>query len=192
MRFSPDGKLLASGGGDGAIRIWDTASARQTAVLEGHSGPVHSVRFSPDGKLPASGSWDGAVRIWFPGFKKKGKVFHEIPGGASCFSFGLNSKLLAVGSMRKATIIQLTGKGANTLEMTELASLFHLPDGEWAAIAPDNRFVCSDGGRNYLAFRDNLAVYPATDLPELECPEGLFHAAVAKAGRRGASSMKTG
>jgi WD40 repeat protein len=61
-------QLLASGGDDKTVRIWDPQTGEQRAVLEGHKGPVRAVcPVQVDGRqLIASASADKTVRIWDP------------------------------------------------------------------------------------------------------------------------------
>jgi hypothetical protein len=62
--FSPDSRLLASGGDDAVVKLWDTATGRELATLNGHSLSVKALTFSSDGKLLVSGGDDGSARLW--------------------------------------------------------------------------------------------------------------------------------
>jgi WD40 repeat protein len=62
--FSPDGRRVLAGGGDGAIRVWDVRSGKEIGRMTGHQSAVLSLAFSPDGSRLASGSTDETVRIW--------------------------------------------------------------------------------------------------------------------------------
>jgi RNA polymerase sigma factor (sigma-70 family) len=73
LACSPDGKLLASAsgpwGGDpnrhpGMIKIWDVATAKEAATLEGHVEQINGLAFSPDGKTLASCSGDRTIKLW--------------------------------------------------------------------------------------------------------------------------------
>lgn len=61
--ISPDGSILATGGQDATIVLWDFASGNIITVLKGSIIGVFSLVFSPDGQYLASGDLD-SVKIW--------------------------------------------------------------------------------------------------------------------------------
>jgi eukaryotic-like serine/threonine-protein kinase len=64
VAFSPDGRLLASGGSDKTVRVWSTEDATEIAAYTGHTQVVRSIVFAPSGKGLYSGGGGGMLRRW--------------------------------------------------------------------------------------------------------------------------------
>eukprot|EP00468_Gymnochlora_sp_CCMP2014_P010901 CAMPEP_0167752506 /NCGR_PEP_ID=MMETSP0110_2-20121227/7179_1 /TAXON_ID=629695 /ORGANISM="Gymnochlora sp., Strain CCMP2014" /LENGTH=522 /DNA_ID=CAMNT_0007638135 /DNA_START=175 /DNA_END=1740 /DNA_ORIENTATION=- len=64
VHFSADGKRLASGGGDGTVRLWDTLTSTPLKTLKGHKNWVMAVAWAPNGEYLVSGDSKGEIRLW--------------------------------------------------------------------------------------------------------------------------------
>ena len=64
IAFSPQGDIVATGGVDRVVKLWNIHNGNLLGKLEGHTYPVLTLAFSPDGKRLVSGSGDTTLRIW--------------------------------------------------------------------------------------------------------------------------------
>ena len=64
LNFSPGGDLLASGGADESVCLWDPGFHTLLAEGRDHVGTVFAVSFSPDGATLASCAADRTIKLW--------------------------------------------------------------------------------------------------------------------------------
>jgi WD40 repeat protein/serine/threonine protein kinase len=64
MAFSRDGERIASAGGDGNIKIWNSRTGAVVQTIPAHTEAVVSVMFHPDGKHLVSRGADRTVKVW--------------------------------------------------------------------------------------------------------------------------------
>src|SRR5436309_2143764 len=71
VAFSPDGKLLATGGYSTPLRLWDVSTGKTVRQLRGQEvkeelsyASTFALAFSPRGRLLFSGGQDKAVHVW--------------------------------------------------------------------------------------------------------------------------------
>ena len=64
MAMSPDGKLLATAGGDKLVKVWDIAAGKESFRLEAHATQVLSLAFNPDGSQLVTGGADRQLKVW--------------------------------------------------------------------------------------------------------------------------------
>lgn len=84
VRFSPDGKRLAVGGGAsddepwlGTLELWDVVGGKRIRGWKGHHHTVLKMAFSPDGNILATGGVTDGVRVWEVSTGKQLYRLHE-------------------------------------------------------------------------------------------------------------------
>src|SRR5258708_35217807 len=64
LAFSPDSRLIASGGGDGKVIIWDSATGHMIHSFKANMPEVWCMAFTPDGSSLATGGNDKLIKLW--------------------------------------------------------------------------------------------------------------------------------
>jgi WD40 repeat protein len=115
------------------VRLWDTASAKQTAKLSGHQARVWSVCFSADGARLASASDDQTVRLWDTASAKQTAKFEGHQGRVQSVCFSADGARLASASDDQT--VRLWDVESGRL----LAVLVAFSEG-WLAHTPEGRY----------------------------------------------------
>ena len=142
LAFSPDSKMLASGGKDNLVRLWETATGKEIRQFQGHRDSIISLAFSPDGKLLAStGGSDGTVRLWQVENGKEIRQWRPSREGAWFYlvAFARNGFMLAATESTGAIRIWNIATGR------DVGKNFGHPGVMSLAFVPDSKSIVTSG-----------------------------------------------
>jgi WD40 repeat protein len=140
VAVSPDGRTLASGGADNAVRLWDLATCTPVAALERHTDRVLSLAFSPDGKLLASGSSDGTIVMWDPVNRREVRTLTGYFGAPSPVAFSPDGRAVAAGGQDGSVKFWDVPTGGPKEPLR-----WHTGPVRSVAFSPDGRLLASGG-----------------------------------------------
>ncbi|QUQ63353.1 caspase, EACC1-associated type [Kutzneria sp. CA-103260] len=152
VAFSPDGKLLATGGiesGATSIRLWDATSWQLTKIPLGGDPTVYDIAFSPDGGTFAVGCDDG-VRIFDTGSRKLvagpfGVSTNSRVHGSASVAFSPDKKTIAIGDFDGS--VQLWDLATRTALTPSMIG--HTGSIDGLAFSPDGKVLASAGGYTF-------------------------------------------
>jgi WD40 repeat protein len=151
LDFGPESRTLASGGGDGVVRLWDVASGARIGGMGRHNDRIHSLAFEPNGRNVITASDDLTIRVWDANTKKEVRAFAENMDKLITAAFSADRTVVAYSA--KTIEIDLTRNRRTDkrfVRMRDLSSgrdLFtfegHTGDITGVAFLPGRRFILS-------------------------------------------------
>ncbi len=137
---SSDGKLVATAGYDGMVKLWDMQSRKLKADLNQHKGWVRSLAFSPDGSQLVTAGEDGNVIVWSTSSGKAVTTVVAHKGPVTAITFSSDGKTFVTGGGDNLVKIW------NALDGKEIKSLTGHEDTIWSiAYSPTRSEFVSTG-----------------------------------------------
>lgn len=144
VAFSPDGKLIASGGDDNTVRLWDASTGKEVRCLKGHKETVCGLAFTPDGKTLLSTDQRNVIFFWDTASGREiNRLGHKDRSIANSTSLAISTdgNLLATAGLAAVTCWEL-----DTLTVLSEVDPSQVFDKELAQLVPG-------GGRSSADFR---------------------------------------
>jgi WD40 repeat protein/transcriptional regulator with XRE-family HTH domain len=166
VAYSPDGKRIATTGGDKTAKIWDANTGELLMTLTGHADEVTAISFSPDGRRVATSSDDQTVKIWD---SNNGQLLSTLAGHndrVNGIEFSSDGTRLITASNDKTAIIWEIATGKELLSLTDsngaVGDVAFSPDGKRVATIADGMVRVWDAGSG-----KELLSLPVEDSPSL-------------------------
>lgn len=159
-----DGRTIASGGADGAVRLWDARGLTPVRGLAGDRSRVVALAFSPDATRLAVGTFGPDVEVWDTA---AGAILQRLPGHgyAVVLAFSPDGRYLATGT-REGLRVWEADTGVLHASLSEMSPNY---DVRALAFAPDGRLVSAhlDGRIRVWDPSAGRAASPPLELPSL-------------------------
>ncbi|SNX88051.1 related to Angio-associated migratory cell protein [Melanopsichium pennsylvanicum] len=96
--WHPKGSVLAAGGADSTVWMWQLPSGNVMNVFSGHSDAVACGSFTPDGKRLVTGAEDGTLIVWDPrSAEVVSKVQTHLDGGVIQLAVSPDARVVVIG-----------------------------------------------------------------------------------------------
>jgi WD40 repeat protein/serine/threonine protein kinase len=142
--YSPDGRYLLTGGGDGNARLHDARSGDVLWEVHAHSRRIYSAAFSPDGSKVVTGSMDRTAAVWsvpdgslLSTFREHGATVTGLafdPSGERVVSSGADNRLFFWNAGTGGLEAELHGHLSDVSAVARIPDGSGLVTGDWSGI----------------------------------------------------------
>ncbi|MCP4699551.1 MAG: hypothetical protein GY862_22290, partial [Gammaproteobacteria bacterium] len=144
--LSPNGHILASGGSDNTVALWNPDSGSCLHRLQAHEGRVLSVVWSPDGCVLVSGSDDKTIALWNPDTGECMRHWQGHEDSIQSVAWSPDGRVLASGSEDKTIALWNPDTGECLRRWQEHENRVYS-----VAWSPDGRVLASGNEDNTIA-----------------------------------------
>lgn len=137
LSWFPDGQTLMSGGGDRAIRFWNTSDHTLLHTLENLEAEVYALACHPDGQSFVSGSGDKTLQLWERDGTAARLIFEGHTGSIRSLAYSPDGQTVASAASDKTVRIWNAHDGSllHTLSghTGSVGGVAYSPDGQTVA-----------------------------------------------------------
>ncbi|MFF3691104.1 WD40 repeat domain-containing protein, partial [Streptomyces sp. NPDC002187] len=183
LAISPDGGMLAAGGGDGSVRFWDISRPERPTALKrfagSSDGAVTALAWQPDGRILAAGDTRRVI-LWNTSSRRSPQKLGSMPGfGAAITSavWAADGHRLAVANYHNSYLLDLDIDPRKPLVGTVEAKIPHGGDPSDTtsrlALSADGDLLVTSDGKHSVQLWDATGRTPRKAGAPLPLPDGL-------------------
>ncbi len=144
LEFSGDGsRIIAAGGVDQTVRVWDVASGQSLWILK-HEETVRIAVISPDGAIIAGAGEDrkmggagNVIRIWDAATGRQFRELRGHSGSATALAFSPDGKLFASGGFSRRQGFAVGGRAIGSPDLSDSIHLWESASTDLTALVWD-------------------------------------------------------
>jgi WD40 repeat protein len=148
VSISPDGQMLASGGWDTTVRLWNP-DGKLINVLKGHKDRVTRVVFAPDGQSLFSSSWDNTVQQWSLSGKRLRSIDVKLDS-LTAINLSPDGQWLAIASSSGSALLDLSNPKNQSIPLNPSGLVY------WTVFSPDGEQILTLEDNNQITLWDRL------------------------------------